>query len=237
MRGILARFSPKRALYVSIHNLLGFWPNNIRLYEQAFRHRSVAKEIRSGVKDSNERLEFLGDAVLGTVVAHYLFKKFPYKDEGFLTEMRSRIVSRSYLNKLSLKIGLDKLIMYDSSNKTYKSIGGDTFEALMGAVYLDKGFDFTQKMILNRIIRVHIDMDEIENQELNFKSKLINWGQRNRRRIVFDAREETNAEKQRLYYVTVLVDGEPKGEGVGNSKKSAEQAAAEIACAGLISEQ
>lgn len=223
-------FSRDKKLYQSIRNLLGFWPGNIRLYEQAFRHRSVAKEIREGVKDSNERLEFLGDAVLGAVVANYLFRKFPYKDEGFLTEMRSKMVSRVYLNKLALKIGIDKLIQYDPSNRMYKSICGDTFEALIGAVYLDKGFRFTEKIILQRIVRFHVDMDDIESQDLNFKSKLINWAQRCRKNISFDAREDNN-DKQKLYYVTVLIDNEPKGEGVGYSKKAAEQSAAEIACA------
>jgi len=227
-------FSRDRKLYQSIRNLLGFWPGNIRLYEQAFRHRSVAKEIRTGVKDSNERLEFLGDAVIGAVIANYLFRKFPYKDEGFLTEMRSKMVSRVYLNKLALKIGIDKLIQYDPSNRLYKSICGDTFEALIGAVYLDKGFRFTEKILLQRIIRFHVDMDDIESQDLNFKSKLINWAQRGRKNISFDAREENN-DKQKLYYVTVLIDNEPKGKGVGYSKKAAEQSAAEIACATIFS--
>ncbi|MEZ5172279.1 MAG: putative dsRNA-binding protein [Bacteroidia bacterium] len=117
----------------------------------------------------------------------------------------------------------------------YKSICGDTFEALIGAIYLDKGFDFTENLILNRIIRIHVDIDELEKQEVNFKSKLINWGQRNRKSVYFDAREEAS-DRQKLYYVTVLVDNEPSGEGVGYSKKSAEQAASEIACSALIKE-
>ncbi len=236
MNFLVAQLSPQRALYRSIRNLLGFWPGNIRLYEQAFRHRSVAREIRAGVKDSNERLEFLGDAVLGAVIANFLFRKFPYKDEGFLTELRSRMVSRTYLNKLALKIGIDKLIQYDDSNRLYKSICGDTFEALIGAIYLDKGFRFTEKIILERIIRFHVDMEELESQDLNFKSKLINWAQRQRKSIVFDAREETGNDRQKLYYVTVLIDNEAKGEGAGFSKKTAEQAASENACSLMFSE-
>jgi ribonuclease III len=231
---LVARFSSKRQLYQQIKNLLGFWPGNIRLYEQAFTHRSVAREIRDGVKDSNERLEFLGDAVLGTVVAKFLFVKFPYKDEGFLTEMRSRMVSRAYLNKLAIKIGIEKLIQYDPSNRMYKSICGDTFEALVGAVYLDKGFDFTEKMLLNRIIRFHVDVEELENQDLNFKSKLINYTQKTRKSILFDAREELNGDKQKLYYVTLLINDKVCGEGVGFSKKAAEQAAAENAWTSLF---
>jgi ribonuclease-3 len=228
-------FSGNKSLHRSIHNLFGFWPDNISLYEMAFRHRSVAREIRVGVKDSNERLEFLGDAVLGAIIADYLFARFPFKDEGFLTELRSKMVSRAYLNKLAMKIGIDKLIRYDESNRLYKSICGDTFEALVGAIYLDKGFDFTEKFVLNRIVRFHVDIDELEKQEVNFKSKLINWAQRNRMTVSFDAREE-NGDRQKLYYVTVLVNSEAKGEGVGYSKKSAEQAASEQACNELIKE-
>lgn len=222
-----ALFSSNPELRAQIRNIFGFRPGNIRLYEQAFTHRSVAREIREGVKDSNERLEFLGDAILGAVIAKYLFGKFPYKDEGFLTEMRSRMVSRAYLNKLATKIGIDKLIQYDPGNRLYKSICGDTFEALIGAVYLDKGFQFTERLILNRIIRFHVDMDELEQQDLNFKSRLINHAQRTRKSIVFDAREEITGDRQKLYYVTVVMDEKALGEGVGFSKKSAEQAAAE----------
>lgn len=236
MNILIAQLSSQRALYRSIHNLLGFWPKNISLYEQAFRHRSVAKEIREGVKDSNERLEFLGDAVLGTIVANFLFSKFPFKDEGFLTELRSRMVSRVYLNKLAIKIGLDKLIQYDDSNKLYKSICGDTFEALVGAIYLDRGFKFTEGIILKRIIKYHVDIDELESQDLNFKSKLINWAQRNRKSIQFDAREETNSDRQRVYYVSVLIDEVSFGEGLGFSKKAAEQSAAEAACNQLFAD-
>ena len=236
MGSLSSLFSKNKELSRSIKNLLGFTPKNIALYELAFRHKSVAREIRVGVKDSNERLEFLGDAVLGTIVANYLFGKFPFKDEGFLTELRSKIVSRAYLNKLALKIGIDKLIQYDESNRLYKSICGDTFEALIGAVFLDKGFAFTEKIVLNRIIKFHVDIDELEKLEVNFKSKLINWAQRNRKSINFDAREDNSNERQRLYYVTAYLDDEAIGEGVGYSKKAAEQAAAENACNVLLEE-
>jgi ribonuclease-3 len=236
MVSVFRKLLPKTATHHTIKNLLGFWPGNIRLYELAFRHRSIAKEIKDGVKDSNERLEFLGDSVLGAIVTHYLFNKFPYKDEGFLTEMRSKMVSRVYLNKLALKIGLDKLIQYDPSNRLYKSICGDTFEALIGAIYLDKGFKFTHQVVYSRIIKFHVDIEELQNQDINFKSKLINWSQRSRKSILFDSREEFDSEKQKLYYVTVLVDDVPLGEGVGFSKKSAEQSAAEIAYNAIFNE-
>ena len=125
----------------SLKNILGFSPKNLSLYNQAFRHNSVAKEIKEGIKDSNERLEFLGDAVLGIVIADYLFRKFPYKDEGFLTKMRSKIVSRDHLNQLAVKLGLNKFLFQTSDpGLKFSSMHGDAFEALIGAVYMDKGF-------------------------------------------------------------------------------------------------
>jgi ribonuclease-3 len=229
--------SKHKDLYQSIKNLLGFYPTNIRLYLLAFRHRSVATEIKEGVKDSNERLEFLGDAILGAVVAEYLFSRFPYKDEGFLTEMRSKMVSRSYLNKLAMKLGINRLVQYNQNAKVYKSIYGDTLEALIGAIYLDKGFNFTKKLILNRIVKYYVDVEELEQKEINFKSKLINWAQKNKHSIFFDATEETAADKQKYYRVIVLINDEPKGEAIGLSKKSAEQSAAENACSSIFTEE
>ena len=147
------------------------------MYKSAFRHSSAAQEIKKGVKDSNERLEFLGDSVIGTVVADYLFKKFPYKDEGFLTKMRSKMVSRAKHNQLAIQLGLNKFI--ESHNTRFQiqpsSINGDAYEALIGAIYLDKGYKFAQDFILTRIINVHIDMDEIETKEIDFKSKFMEW--------------------------------------------------------------
>ncbi|MFN4122429.1 MAG: ribonuclease III [Flavobacteriales bacterium] len=232
---MLARhLSPHKALFISIKNLLGFYPRNINLYLLAFRHKSVATEIKDGVKNSNERLEFLGDALLGSIVAEYLFSRFPYKDEGFLTEMRSKIVSRTYLNNLALKMGIDKLVQYNQNAKVYKSIYGDTLEALIGAIYLDKGFHFTRKLLLERIIKFYVDVEELELQEFNFKSKLINWAQKQKKSIFFDAKEQVAADKQRYYEVTVLVDDQPMGQAKGLSKKAAEQSAAESACAAIF---
>ncbi len=226
MNRIIAQLSKHRDLYFAIRNMLGFWPENIHLYRQAFRHRSKSEPVNGNFRNSNERLEYLGDAVLGAVIAHYLFKKFPYRDEGFLTEMRSRLVSRNYLNSLAVKIGVDKLIVADEHSVVSKTMGGDSFEALMGAIYLDKGFDFTFKLILNRIIRFHVDIDEIEQLDLNFKSKIINWAQKQKVNLVFEAQEELKGKSQKMYFVNVLIDGKPYGKGNGLSKKQAEQDAA-----------
>jgi ribonuclease-3 len=182
------------------------------------------------MKLSNERLEYLGDTILSTVVADFLFKKYPFNDEGFLTELRSKIVSRSNLNKLSNKMGLHLLIQRDQeSNNLYRSIEGDTFEALIGAIYLDKGFNFTRRVIINRIIKIHIDIDEMENKQWNFKSKLIDWTQRERKTVGFNVIDVIGGGYTKQYKVELTIDGEAVAVGLDYSIKAAEQLAAEKA--------
>jgi ribonuclease-3 len=221
----------EKGLIRSLRNLLGFYPGNISVYQLAFSHRSISRETDSGVPLSNERLEYLGDAVLGAVVADMLFKKFPYRDEGFLTEMRSRIVSRENLKNLAVKIGVDELLQKEAAIGTYRSMYGDAFEALIGAIYLDKGYVKTQKFILDRIIRIHVDLHEIEQTEKNFKSLILNWGQREKHSIVFETVEEE--QKDRLIKVRLLVDDKEVAVGVDFVKKKAEQIAAQAACTAL----
>jgi ribonuclease-3 len=212
----------------SLHNLLGFYPSNLAVYKLAFSHRSLALETAGGNRLSNERLEYLGDAVLGAVVAEMLFKKYPFKDEGFLTEMRSRIVSREHLKQLAVRIGVDELLQKDAGPGTYRSMYGDAFEAFIGAIYLDKGYDRTKGYILERIIRPHVDLAEIESTEKNFKSVLLNWGQRERHAVTF----ETVSEDARTRQITVrlLIDGQEKAVATEYIKKKAEQLAAEKIC-------
>ena len=221
----------EKDLIRSLRNLLGFYPGNISVYQLAFSHRSISRETDNGVPLSNERLEYLGDAVLGAVVADMLFKKFPYRDEGFLTEMRSRIVSRENLKNLAVKIGIDELLQKEAAIGTYRSMYGDAFEALIGAIYLDKGYAKTQKFILDRIIRIHVDLHEIEQTEKNFKSLILNWGQREKHSIVFETVEEE--QKDRLIKVRLLVDDNEVAVGVDFVKKKAEQIAAQAACTTL----
>ncbi len=221
----------EKDLIRSLRNLLGFYPNNISVYQLAFSHRSISRETDSGIPLSNERLEYLGDAVIGAVVADILFKKFPYRDEGFLTEMRSRIVSRENLKNLAVKIGIDELLQKEAAIGTYRSMYGDAFEALIGAIYLDKGYAKTQKFILERIIRIHVDLHEIEQTEKNFKSLILNWGQREKHSIVFETVEEE--QKDRLIKVRLLVDDKEIAVGIDFVKKKAEQIAAQTACAEL----
>ena len=217
-------------MYQSIKNILGFYPGNIFIYKLAFLHKSASQESRKGMKLSNERLEYLGDTILSTVVADFLFKKYPYNDEGFLTELRSKIVSRANLNKLSKKMGLHLLIQRDNeSNNLYRSIEGDTFEALIGAIYLDKGFNFTYRVIIHRIIQVHLDIDELEHKQWNFKSKLIDWTQRERKTVGFNVVGVIGSGYTKQYKVDLTVDGETVASGQDYSIKAAEQLAAEKA--------
>jgi ribonuclease-3 len=227
-------FSPNRKYIRSLENLLGYVPGNLRLYRMAFRHRSVAVEVKNGAKNSNERLEFLGDAILGSVVAELLFKMYPYKDEGFLTEMRSKIVSRSNLNQLAKRLGLDEHIEFDNKalghNNKQGSLLGDTFEAMIGAVYMDKDYNFTRNFLLNRIIKPHVDIHTLELTETNFKSKLIEWCQRHGKDITFEIIPNDEGENSKLFTIRVNVDGESCAIGRDYNKKNAEKLAAEKAC-------
>ncbi len=227
-------FSPHRIYVRKLKNLLGFVPDNVRLYQMAFRHKSVAVAIKEGAKNSNERLEFLGDAVLGSVVAELLFKKYPYKDEGFLTEMRSKIVSRVNLNQLSRKLGLNELIQYDARMISFPnkqgSLLGDAFEALIGAVYLDKGYQFTRSFLLNRIIKPHVDIQLLEMTETNFKSRLIEWCQHLGKEVHFTQIDNPEGESAKMFSIQAVVDKEVCGVGRDFNKKSAEKLAAEKAC-------
>ncbi|MGJ1273093.1 ribonuclease III [Sphingobacterium thalpophilum] len=227
-------FSPDREYVRKLKNLLGFVPGNVHLYKMAFRHKSVAVTIKEGAKNSNERLEFLGDAVLGSVVAELLFKKYPYKDEGFLTEMRSKIVSRANLNQLSRKLGFNELIQFDARMISFPnkqgSLLGDAFEALIGAVYLDRGYVFTKSFLLNRIIKPHVDIHLLEQTETNFKSRLIEWCQHTGKEIIFQQTDNPEGESSKMFSIEAVVDGVVCGLGRDFNKKSAEKSAAEKAC-------
>jgi ribonuclease-3 len=228
-------FSPDKNLHESLRNILGFYPTNISLYKLAFRHSSAAQIIKKGIKDSNERLEFLGDSIIGTVVADYLFKKFPFKDEGFLTKMRSKMVSRQQHNQLAVKLGLNTFIEANNDRFGSKpsSINGDAYEALIGAIYLDKGYKFAQQFILTRIVNVFIDMDELETKEVDFKSKFIEWAQKEKKDFRFETLHDGAASIDKLFLLQLLIDNEVVGTAQHFSKKRAEQLVAEMACTAL----
>ncbi len=232
------RLSKDKKLYQKLYNILGFYPGKISLYKIAITHNSFRhlanKDARSG---NNERLEFLGDAVLGMVVAEKLYLKFPYQNEGFLTETRSKIVGRSKLNSIGKKMGIHQLLQYDTklrNNPVFlDAITGNAFESLIGAIYLDKGFTFTKKFILDKILEQHIDFEELLLQELSYKAKLVKWAQKEKRSVSFNLKSVEMENKRKVYEVSIILDGEELVCGKNHSKKIAEEIASEKCCGQL----
>lgn len=228
------RYTEKdKRLIAAIQSIVGSKPLNLHPYKLATQHTSIAKENRKGVKESNERLEYLGDAVLGLVVAEFLFKKFPFKDEGFMTEIRSRIVNRESLNDLARKIGVNKLVEYEGSRKgvlSHKSIHGDMLEAFIGAIFIDRGFDFCKRFILKKLVLPHFDFEVILKNNPNFKSKIIEWAQKENKEIRFDIEEKNSGSMYREFSAKLFINDEHVGSGMGFSKKKAEQDASQKAC-------
>ena len=225
-KGIFSKLSKEKELNPVIKNIFGFRPGNIFLYDMALRHRSATVKINQRIKVSNERLEYLGDAILGAIIAEYLFKKFPLKDEGFLTEMRSKIVSREQLNKLVTKLGIEQYIRV-GNDQTPKNLYGDTFEALVGAIYLDKGFLVCKKVIINRIIKVYYDIDELVSTHINHKSLLLEWSQYKKNKVEFRASTLFLQNRGKQYNVEVVIDGIQYGTAIDYTIRGAEKLAAE----------
>ena len=218
-------------LVAAIQNIAGFTPSNLELYRLATVHSSIAKENGAGYKESNERLEYLGDAILGAAVADFLFKKFPFKPEGFLTEIRSRIVNREALNLLARKIGVANIVQFDQKNAHLQQvILGNTLEAIVGAIYLDKGYIRTKKFVIDKLINPNYNVDDLINSDSNFKSKIIEWAQREGKDVKFEILNVKKGRNHKEFTAQVLVDNEAKGTGYGNSKKKAEQDAAFKTC-------
>lgn len=224
---ILHLFSPNKELVSQLENLLGFTPNHIPYYQLALMHRSKLEEIAQ----NNERLEFLGDAILGSVIADYLFKKYPYQSEGYLTEMRSRIVRRETLNNLALRMGLQKIVQYNQNDKglSRSHIFGNALEALIGAVYLDQGFHKAKAFILNQMLKPYIDIDTLEERDTNFKNKLLSWAQKGNYDLSFATLGEENEGTRKIFTIGIQLDGEIIAEGTGYNKKEAGQVAAQNA--------
>ena len=221
--------STEKQLKKYITHLTGKEPRNIDVYYLALRHSSSNKDKSDYVEKSNERLEYLGDAVLGAIIAEYLFRKFPFKDEGFLTEIRSRIVNGESLGNLAKKIGLHKYIIhnsYGSSKHGNKSMNGDAMEALVGAIYLDRGFKFCREFVLNKLMDTLIDIDTVVSNDTNFKSKILIWAQNNARKVRFEITSEKDHKHYKEFQATIFIDDIPGASGNGSSKKKAEQDAA-----------
>ncbi len=237
LKNIRAYPAQDKHLLEAIKNIVGSYPGNLELYRLATKHISVAKKNMYGLRESNERLEYLGDAVLSTVIAEYLFKKYPYKDEGFLTDIRSRIVNRESLNAVAKKIGVNNIIVYDQTGVyldgkgklSHKSIDGDTLEALVGAIYLDKGFAYCKNFILKRLVIPHFDLDSIINTNPNYKSTIIEWAQKNNKDIRFGILDIVGETQFKEFIAQIFINGEPLCTGSGLSKKKAEQSASQKA--------
>lgn len=220
-------FRKEKEPYFRFYKILGFYPHNIEIYKQALLHKSSSVKSQ-GRLVNNERLEFLGDAILDAVVADIVYKKFEGKREGFLTNTRSKIVQRETLNNIAINIGLDKLIKYSSKQSSHNSyMSGNAFEALVGAIYLDRGYETCMKFMEERIIGQYINLDKISRKEVNFKSKLIEWSQKNKFEIEFRLIGQSLDESQNPIFETqILVENISGGTGKGYSKKESQQEAA-----------
>ena len=219
--------SKKRVFLKQLCNVLGFVPSKISLYVAALSHRSVKERAT----DNNERLEYLGDAILGSIIADYLFMKYPFKGEGFLTEMRSKMVNSQTLNDIALKMGLKKITSFNKNDNSLRvsQIFGNALEALIGAIYIDKGYTKTQQWVLKKIILPHLYLEDLENIEINQKNKLFSWANRTGKLLEFETLEEKVENGRRLFTVGAVVDGEVIAEGKAFNKKDAGQIAAQHA--------
>lgn len=224
-------FRKNRESYLCFYKILGFYPRNIEIYEQALLHKSSSVKSDKGRLLNNERLEFLGDAILDAVVADIVYKEFEGKKEGFLTNTRSKIVQRDTLNKLAVEIGLDKLIKSSTRSSSHNSyMCGNAFEAFIGAIYIDRGYEACKVFMKEKIIKPYIDLDKVARKEVNFKSKLIEWSQKNKISISFELIEQfLDPASNPVFQTEVLVEGQSAGTGIGYSKKESQQNAAQMA--------
>lgn len=229
-----SRFKREGDFFAFISEIIGFKPNDINLYCLAFRHSSASERPSKKPPQNNERLEFLGDAILGTIVADYLYHQYPEKDEGFLTSMRSKIVSRSNLNEISGELGIHAFVVSNlDKKKLAKSLGGDTLEALIGAIYLDKGIAFAKAFVYNKIIDEHVYLDELENHVISYKGLLIEWAQKERKQFEFNLVNQWGKQHNMTFEMGLFLDDVLVSTGKGSSKKRAEEEAAEKAFSSL----
>jgi len=217
----------KQEFSSGLKKILGFRPGNLRLYEIAFIHRSATLTLPNGKKVNNERLEYLGDAVLDAILSDFLFEKFPDANEGFLTKIRSRIVNRDVLNQLAISMGINRILVSNiSSAHPTKNLYGDAFEALIGVVFIDKGFRKTKKLFLKNVLKRYLNLTEIVNTDTDYKSLVFEWVQKHKSNLIFTYNEEYDFNLKKSVFSTILtIDKQELGEGHGSSKKEAEQEA------------
>ncbi len=228
MRRVLTRiknfFSPDKQLSAQLEHLLGFKPKHLPYYQLALVHRSKLDELAR----NNERLEFLGDAFLGAIVGEYLFKKYPTQSEGYLTEMRSRIVRRETLNNIANRMGLQKLVQYNTHDRGFERshIFGNALEALVGAVYLDQGYAKTRTFIIKQLLQAYVDIELMANTDTNYKNQLLNWAQTNRQTLSFEVMEDRKDASRRMFTIGIMLNETLLCEGTAFNKKDAGQVAA-----------
>ena len=218
----------KREFASGLKKILGFKPGNLKLYEIAFIHRSASFFLPNGKKVNNERLEYLGDAVLDAILSDYLFEKFPDANEGFLTKIRSRIVNRDILNQLAVSMGINEILISNiSSVHPTRNLYGDALEALIGSIFLDKGFKKAKKLFIKNVLNKYLDINHIIKTDTDYKSLVFEWVQKNKSNLIFTYNEEYDFNlKKSIFSTTLLIDKKEFGEGYGSSKKEAEQEAA-----------
>ena len=224
-------FRKERESYFCFYKILGFFPRNIRVYEQALLHKSTSIRSDKGKPLNNERLEFLGDAILDAIVGDIVYKHFEGRREGFLTNTRSKIVQRETLNKLAVEIGLDKLVKYSTRSSSHNSyMYGNAFEAFIGAIYLDQGYERCKQFMEEKIFKNYIDLDKMSRKEVNFKSKLIEWSQKNKMEVSFELIEQfLDRDYNPMFQTEIRIEGISAGTGTGYSKKESQQNAAQMA--------
>jgi ribonuclease III len=225
--------SPEKEFVNKVKPLLGFTPTRIKFFKQAFYHRSMNVDVHANKTYNNERLEYLGDAILSTIVAEYLFKKYPTKDEGFLTKMRSKIVRRQTLNDIADKMGLDLILSEYSQGKMSNTMLGNAFEALIGAIYLEFGYAKARDYVIKNVLMKYLDMTTLEQHNDNHKSIILEWSQKNGHGVEFIQLAKVKNDKRDYFKVAVVVNGDKISEAEDFNKKSAEQKAAELAIASL----
>jgi len=237
VKRLLRKLGSQESFFIKqIHEITGYPPDEISLYKQALTHSSLVKETSNSAKECNERLEYLGDAILGAVTAEFLYKKYPLKDEGFLTEMRSKMVNRAMLNEVAIRLQLDSLVQYDFKNHSARnqSLYGNALEAFIGALYLDKGYAKTRHFIYTRLISENIKLNTLEVLDENYKSKLLQYVQRMKlAAILYELVSEEGSGHRKIYTVAVKIGDVEYGRASDFRKKIAEQKASELALQNL----
>ena len=224
-------FRKDKESYFCFYKILGFYPRNIQLYQQALLHKSTSIRSEKGRPLNNERLEFLGDAILDAIVGDIVYKHFEGRREGFLTNTRSKIVQRETLNKLAVEIGLDKLVKYSTRSSSHNSyMYGNAFEAFIGAIYMDQGYERCKRFMEEKIFKNYIDLDKMSRKEVNFKSKLIEWSQKSKVEVSFELIEQfLDEDYNPMFHTEIRIEGISAGKGTGYSKKESQQNAAQAA--------